>query len=745
MKTLCIIACLTVTVPAFAQHPPGEAVNDTIPRGQLITAAEYTVNSGSPVPIPVPVPVAELTYPLPSGIVPGDTVRVRVRSSTGTWSAKRTVILRPPFSPGSNTLTAGRYRINNGGWLPWPSLPSATIPLPDFHPGDTLKTQVLSTNGEWSAVRSLISTVPSPTSDNRLTKVEWQINSGAMHTIDISPPVSIDANRVIPLPPLTDGDTVCVWYTSWNGLTSAKRRLIYYPPYPASGLNITAGEWFIDTIMVPGSGHPLTIPIPGSVVGPLTFSDPELWNARAVFVRFKSNNGVWGPPRSLKLRPVFPIAGNAIIDGERFLSPDPGDSSGTHFAPPFGTSSITRTITLSRIPCDSVLFVRFRNENRAWGGPHPITTRRELALGSGWNLVSLGAFVPDPRAGSVFPHATSRPFWYDSLGYQASDTLESGKGYWLKFPGGSPVVGCGVRVLHDTIAVWRGWNLIGSISEAVDTGSIITVPVRIRVTPYYGYRNGYTSVTVLEPFRGYWVKVNQNGLLFFNSRTVALDRPPLAGDGNLELPAEELVLTDARGCRQTLLLRQPAASPDDTDLFDLPPPPPEGVFDARFSTGKMVARVGDTDSAVIRVTGIVYPLRITVEGGEEASGLFLASGGTSYPLGMRTPVLINRTNGELVLRRGAAIATPRAYRLAGNYPNPFNPATTIRYELPEAAHVCISVYDILGRRVAELVNGEQIAGYRSVQWDGTGSASGVYYCRMDAGGFSKTIKMLLLR
>lgn len=93
---------------------------------------------------------------------------------------------------------------------------------------------------------------------------------------------------------------------------------------------------------------------------------------------------------------------------------------------------------------------------------------------------------------------------------------------------------------------------------------------------------------------------------------------------------------------------------------------------------------------------------------------------------------------------------PKAYQLSQNYPNPFNPQTMIKYDLPEAGHVNITVYNILGQKVKALVDEYQEAGYRSANWDGkdeTGKevASGIYFYKIKAVGFEKTKKMVLLK
>ncbi len=88
---------------------------------------------------------------------------------------------------------------------------------------------------------------------------------------------------------------------------------------------------------------------------------------------------------------------------------------------------------------------------------------------------------------------------------------------------------------------------------------------------------------------------------------------------------------------------------------------------------------------------------------------------------------------------------PSTYSLAQNYPNPFNPVTTIRFTVPRSGLVRVAVFDLLGREVASLVDGELPAGAYAVQWDASGVASGMYLCRMQAGDFVRINRMLLLR
>jgi photosystem II stability/assembly factor-like uncharacterized protein len=88
---------------------------------------------------------------------------------------------------------------------------------------------------------------------------------------------------------------------------------------------------------------------------------------------------------------------------------------------------------------------------------------------------------------------------------------------------------------------------------------------------------------------------------------------------------------------------------------------------------------------------------------------------------------------------------PKEFLLDQNYPNPFNPVTVINYQLAVNSFVTVRVYDLLGREAAMLVNEEKSAGSYMVRWDATHFASGVYFYRLQAGVFSDTKKLLLLK
>jgi len=88
---------------------------------------------------------------------------------------------------------------------------------------------------------------------------------------------------------------------------------------------------------------------------------------------------------------------------------------------------------------------------------------------------------------------------------------------------------------------------------------------------------------------------------------------------------------------------------------------------------------------------------------------------------------------------------PVVSRIKAIYPNPFNPATTIEYQLAQPGKTSIEVYNIRGQKMAVLVNEEQEAGEHSFRWDAGGQNSGIYFIRIKSGAFENVKKVILLK
>jgi hypothetical protein len=88
---------------------------------------------------------------------------------------------------------------------------------------------------------------------------------------------------------------------------------------------------------------------------------------------------------------------------------------------------------------------------------------------------------------------------------------------------------------------------------------------------------------------------------------------------------------------------------------------------------------------------------------------------------------------------------PAQFSLSQNYPNPFNPTTAIQYSVSSTQYVSLKVYDVIGRELSTLVSEVKPPGTYTVKWDAQGLASGIYFYRLEAGQFTETRKLVLLR
>ena len=140
--------------------------------------------------------------------------------------------------------------------------------------------------------------------------------------------------------------------------------------------------------------------------------------------------------------------------------------------------------------------------------------------------------------------------------------------------------------------------------------------------------------------------------------------------------------------------------------------------------------------------------RVRLESGEPAIGaqvLLFELADVRWPCGATTD-----RSGQFTLPLATLSGVlPERLKLGANYPNPFNPSTTIPYQLPTTTHVRLEVFNLLGQRVATLVDGAQPAGFHTTSWDATDAAgqavgAGVYLYRLSGEGVQRTRSMLLI-
>jgi hypothetical protein len=159
-------------------------------------------------------------------------------------------------------------------------------------------------------------------------------------------------------------------------------------------------------------------------------------------------------------------------------------------------------------------------------------------------------------------------------------------------------------------------------------------------------------------------------------------------------------------------------------------------FVARFNTQTNTWSTLGTGSSN-GVNNWVYELAVV---GNEVvvGGTFTQAGGVSANY-------VARWNSGTSRVEQLSPTAPKTFLLEQNYPNPFNPSTTIRYQLPVASEVKLEIYDVLGKKIATLVNERQSAGSYQVVWNASGLSSGTYFYRLQAGTFVETKKMIMVK
>ncbi|MCP4709389.1 MAG: T9SS type A sorting domain-containing protein [Planctomycetes bacterium] len=416
-------------------------------------------------------------------------------------------------------------------------------------------------------------------------------------------------------------------------------------------------------------------------------------------------------------------------------------------------------------------YARFRfslNGLASYEGPAPegevedyevhILSISNKTVTANWNIIGLPLAVGDAHYLSLFPSPpTIAGTLYEFVGsYQSTDSLKLGTGYWLRFTYADTVQIDGVAVDSIWIDVQTGWNIIAgpscdlALADILDPGGIIIAGT------LYRYAGVYQQVTIIEQGEGYWLRVTSDGQLCLPCIPAAA---AMAGQEPLIPPenASQLIISDGRSREQTLYFMPDATNFESAshlwDQYSLPPLPPVGSFDIRFSGDSRLTTAAET---AILVQGAVYPLTIRarnlpVEYGlgyavEEMAGNRKIS---SFPLVEGSEIIIERSEAtHLSLNRVAL--TPTVFAVDQNYPNPFTPFTTIRYAIPQAGQVEITVYNTVGQLIITLVDNEQDAGYYSLVWDGRNGqgkavVSGTYFYRVNVGNKKLIRKMVLLK
>jgi hypothetical protein len=303
-----------------------------------------------------------------------------------------------------------------------------------------------------------------------------------------------------------------------------------------------------------------------------------------------------------------------------------------------------------------------------------------------------------------------------------------------------------------TIDVHPGWNLIGTISTPLPAQQVITVPPDNLCSDFFKFQDGYCRADTLLPGRGYWIHVKEEGQLILKpgQSGAAASAIPIQSEGGGNLGV--LAFRDALNKTQELYLRSTVNAPNDAAWNDLPPLPPQDIFDVRFTlfgmstSGTQVQYIHqDNDQKEeypISLSSASYPLTISWTGDVTTKNRYtlveMVDGveGNKYDLqSAATIVLIDPQITSLVLRVEPSPVIPDEFYLEQNYPNPFNPSTSIRFSLPTDVVVTLMVYNEIGQEVAVILDQVNLQrGIHEIGFVAGDIPSGTYFYRLIAEG-----------
>ncbi|MDD3967021.1 MAG: T9SS type A sorting domain-containing protein, partial [Candidatus Marinimicrobia bacterium] len=424
-------------------------------------------------------------------------------------------------------------------------------------------------------------------------------------------------------------------------------------------------------------------------------------------------------------------------------------------------------------------------------------SKLEVDVPGGWTLFGIPMIASNNViAENLSDDLTDYYVVYDYIHgyYRFAEHLVPGSGLWLgSLSAGTLDIDGEVLTDDHELALESGWNLIGNpLVTDVDIDSLIFMKDALVKThaeartagwinSIYGCDDpdsGYYVPETMGYCRVYWLSVlAENVWVQFPVHRDPLPAPsPMqkesAADGLIDFIAESGTLRNdllrigfqaeaSAGFDAAFDALAPPAPPTDEYLeLYVPRPDLNSILGNKFVRDiRAVPAEGTYEEWVLQLQAGTEPVTVSWTLGLLPEGMqaaFAPEGDAEFrDMQIVTDITISDAQ-QLIVRMGANVVgiaediLPSAFTLEANYPNPFNPMTSIRYAIPEAARVRLSVYDLSGRRVRTLVNAIENPGFRQVVWDGRNDAgdalsSGVYLYRLEAGNIVQTRKMLFLK
>ena len=395
-----------------------------------------------------------------------------------------------------------------------------------------------------------------------------------------------------------------------------------------------------------------------------------------------------------------------------------------------------------------------------------------VALSQGWNTISSFIQPATPALETllsgvvanlvIMKNGAGQVFWPE-FGINTIGSWDHRQGYqgFMQSAATLSIVGMDVAPLSTPIALSQGWNLIAYLRNSpqdIQTAlaGIVNniVIVKNNAGEVYWPEFGINTIGNVQPGQGYQINVKQAGTLTYPANSSS----PVAGSIS---PSTDLIEPDASrdsprhfsslvntGVSATLLVE--SAGLDDGDEIAIENTKGRVVGSGVMRRSKALLTVwGDNKLTKEILDGATEQEELSLKAWRKSEGIEKALAIASLTDAVTGVALEEKlryeSNAVWVAKLSVAKEIPANFSLQQNYPNPFNPSTFIKYGLPSDAKIELHVYNLLGQRVAVIVDTQQKAGYHEVVFQNHALPSGVYFYRLHAGSYVQTRKMLIVR
>jgi len=387
----------------------------------------------------------------------------------------------------------------------------------------------------------------------------------------------------------------------------------------------------------------------------------------------------------------------------------------------------------------------------------------------GWNFISLPVRPVNTAWNVVYPHAINIPYFFSQNQYQQEANLRVGVGYFVKygdsvdknFTGSSFT---SIQAPYDAIKVYPGdapdvddptisggWNAIGSVSTPINITSGLQftqfekspVPTPDYSLKYgvWGYNtdNGYKEVSEILPGLAYWIKVNGTGYLKLTGGTPKSSVDINSSKQDILSATSKLTIADNAQHVNTLYLTN--NNTIDASMFELPPVPPAGLFDIRFSNNLYLS---NSNVSVVKLQGVAYPVLFTMDNPNTNYVVTDAVSGKAYGTinkNNKSIIIDNTTFGAIKIEKSNIVSN----LAISVYPNPVNSISSVDFAVVENGNATLKLYNEVGNEVMTLANGTYNSGVYSVSLNAATLPSGTYMLKLTNGSNFQVVKVSIVK